>query len=237
MTGVQGKSPSPDVKKFLIKAASDDPTRTNAEIREMAGRKFKWSPDITTIGRYRKQAGIPSSRTAKAATKLQPGLTRDERNYAVGLLDRIHTPDPNHLRLTDIVVAVGEGEVGPPNQRIHVRFNGKSLVECWLSEKEMTALLTLFKDLKSRNKFVSLMKRGTRIFNDTLRHNQSIDLGSGGTAFSELSQLLESVKPEKLGEVDRPAWEIWDQYKTFGKDLVNFKREIEDYFSPLATGN
>ena len=237
MTGVQGKSPSAAVKNFLIKVASDDPTRTNAEIRAIALQRFKWSPDITTIGRYRNRAGIPSSRTAKAATTLQPGLTRDERNYAVGLLDKIHIPHPDRLRLTDVVVAVGEGEVGPSNQRIHVRFDGKSLVECWLSEKEMSALVTLFKDLKSRNEFVSLMKRGKRIVSDTLRHNQSIDLGSGGTTFSELIQLLDSVKPEKLGAIDRPAWEIWDQYKTFGRDLVNFRREIEDYFSPFAPDN
>ena len=45
------------------------------------------------------------------------------------------------------------------------------------------------------------------------------------------------MKPEKLGEVDKPAWEIWDRYKTFGKDLVNFKHEIEDYFSPDVADN
>ena len=126
----------------------------------------------------------------------------------------------------EVVNAIGEGEVGPPNQRIHIRFDGKSLAECWLSENEMSALVALFEDLKSRNEFVSLMKRGTRIVSDILGHNRSIDLGGGDTTFSELIQLLETVESEKLGVIDRPAWELRDRYTTFGKDLSIKSRSI-----------
>ncbi|MBT3555640.1 MAG: hypothetical protein HN926_02480 [Chloroflexi bacterium] len=69
--------------------------------------------------------------------------------------------------------------------------------------------------------FSSVHEQGIKIVDDILWHNQGIDFGG-------LIQLLENTKPESLELFEQGAFELWNRYKSFGKELSKFKRRFEE---------
>ena len=231
MTGKRGKPTPAYVIDFIVQAVSENDRRTNAEIRDMLTDEFGWSPDISTISRYRKHEKLPSSREANQEAKKRRSfqLTQGQRDRVLELMGKFHLPPPDRLRLTDMIGAVGEGMIGPLKQQIFIRRVDKKLVECWLSEVEVRSLmkaLTKMPDLQEM--FSSVHEQGVKIIDDILGHNGRIKLGSGDYSFERLCQLLESEKPENLNPFDRNTFELRNRYISFGKALANFRRSFEE---------
>ncbi len=229
MQGIQGKPVPPKVKAFIIEAARDNPTRTNADIGKMVEESFGWSPDLSTIAKFRREAGIPSSRTARKLAPTTPPLTGDQQAYVKKLLDKFTIPHPDQLRLTDVIIGVGEGTIGPQSKKVYIRLDGLKLTECWLSAVEVKSLMNaLTKVPELHVMFSAVLEQGIDIVGDILGHNQGIDFGNGESSFGELLQLLESNKPESLGPFEQHAYRLWNRYTTFGKELSEFRRIFEE---------
>ena len=229
MPGIQGKPVPPKMKAFIIEAARDNPTRTNADIGKMVEESFGGAPDLSTIAKFRREAGIPSSRKAASQVLTTPPLTSEKKDYVQKLLEKFTLPHPDQLRLTDVIIGVGEGTIGPQSKKVYIRLDGLKLTECWLSAVEVESLmnaLTKMQDLQPM--FSSVHEQGIKIVGDILGHNQGIDFGNGESSFGELLQLLESNKPESLGPFEQHAYRLWNRYTTFGKELSEFRRIFEE---------
>ena len=230
MTGKQGKPTPEPVIDFIVQAVTDCPSRTNATIKVMLTKEFRWAPTISTISRYRVDKELPSSRKAnkEAKAKRSTQLTQKQRDHVIKLMDKFHLPSPDRLRPTDMISAVGEGKIGPEKELIYIRRIDKKLVECWLSGvevKSLTGALSKMPGLQAQ--FSSVHEQGIRIIDDILGYNYRIKIGSGDNSFKRLEELLQGTKPESLNPYDRATFELWNRYISFGKTLANLKREFE----------
>lgn len=229
MPGVQGKPIPARMKTFILEAARDDPSRTNSDIKKLTEETFEWSPDASTISKFRREAGIPSSRNAAGEVSTIASLPSDQQNYAQKLLYKLVLPHPDHLRLTEMIIGVGGGSIGPPDKQIHIRLNRLELAECWLSAMELKWLMNALAkvpDLQAR--FLSLFEQGLDIVNDILGHNRAIALGNGESSFGEMLQLLDGTTTDSPGQFEQAAYQLWNQYTAFGKELAEFKRRFEE---------
>lgn len=235
MPAARGKPVPKAVKAFILSAATKDPTRTNADIVRMVRKKFGDSPDQTSVRRFRVAAGIPSSREASAMPVRSTGLTWEEKRYVHELLEKIQLPHPSNLHLNDVIIAVGEGIVGSRSKRVHIRLAGMKLTECWLTEKEAGALTNMLKKTNLDVDFGKLHKQGITIVGHILSHNQLVAFGSGEPTFAEVIQLVETVKPSKVGAVNEPVLKMWKRYTLFGRKLAAFKRATKEYLDASST--
>ncbi|MBN4064105.1 hypothetical protein JYU04_00035 [Dehalococcoides mccartyi] len=228
MAGKRGKMMSTKMKEFIVISVEDDGERTNAVIKKLMDDEFGYSPDISTISRYRSHKGLIPSHTAKADAARSVQLTQGQRDHVLRLMDKFHLPLPDGLRLTDMISAVGEGKIGAKNEKIYIRRVDKKLVECWLTEvevKSLTGALSKMPGLQA--KFSSVHEQGIRIIDDILGYNTRIELGTGDISFDELKYRLEVKKPERLDPLERNTFELRNRYISFGKTMANFKRKFE----------
>ncbi|MBN4064603.1 hypothetical protein JYU04_02590 [Dehalococcoides mccartyi] len=229
MSGKQGKPVPPHIKQFILDTAEADPTLTNSDVKRVTEEKFNRPVDSSTVAKFRREAGIPSSRKAASQVPTSPLLTNDRQISVQKLLNKLVQPHPDQLRLTNVIIGVGEGAIGPQGKKVHIRLDGLKLTECWLSAVEVKYLvtaLTKIPDLQAM--FLSVLEQGIEIVNDILGYNQGIDFGNGESSFSELLQLLENNKPENLGPFERNASRLWNRYTSFGKELADFRRRFEE---------
>jgi hypothetical protein len=84
--------------------------------------------------------------------------------------------------------------------------------------------------------FPSVHEQDIKIVDDILGHNQVIDFGNSEISFGGLIQLLENTKPESLQLFEQGAFELWERYKSFGKELVKFRRRFEESQSVYPAG-
>jgi hypothetical protein len=234
MSGKQGKPVPLRVKQFIIDTARDDPSRTNSDIEGMTTKKFKWSPREQRIGYFRKEAGIPSSREAKALLLSSPPLTSEQKAYIQKLLDKLVLPDPDTLKASEVVRDRGSGMIGSRDERIHVRFDDNNLTEYWLSETELETLNSVATGMKDVPNLRLIYEEGIKIIGDILSHNWRIELGSGDPTFRDVLQLLETRDPDRLPAPSKLVDELWNRYAAFGKELDMFKKKVSDSLNPFS---
>ena len=233
MSGVRGRRTPEDQENFIIALAREDPSRTNVEIRSSTIGKFGDAPDSSTIGRIRDRNKIPSSREAR--TNRPSLLTSNQEAYVRSVLNKMIIPDPDSLRLTNVIIATDVGSIGPTNMQIHVRFSGRQLSECWLSAKELNDIQSIDLSSDLLEEFVPLHNRGMRIVSEIVNYNQQVDLGSGDPTFSEVVQMLETSKPNQLGNSAKLVWKLWLRCATFGRELDRRKQGITKTFTSVVT--
>jgi hypothetical protein len=156
MPGIQGKPVPPKMKAFIIEAARDNPTRTNADIGKMVEESFGWYPDLSNIAKFRRDAGIPSSRKAASQVPTSPLLTSEKKDYVQKLLGKLVLPHPDTLKASEVVRARGNGMIGSLDEKFRVWFDGKKLMECWLPEtgfKTLDSVTTGMKDVPNLRLF------------------------------------------------------------------------------------
>lgn len=128
-----------------------------------------------------------------------------------------------------MIIAIGEGNIGPTSKHIYIRLVDKKSVECWLTELEVNSVVKSLAKLPDlQTKFSAIHKKGIKIVDDILGHNQGIVFGTGDTTFSDLLELKENKKPECLSKVDQVALQLWNRYTEFGKTLAEFRRKFNE---------
>ena len=240
MTGTKGKATPANVVNFITRAAAEDSARTSAVIKVMVTDEFGWSPDISTISRDRKKAGIPSSRTTEAIAmaKRSVQLTLGQRDQVLKLMDKFHLPLPDNLRLTAVIGDVGEGKIGPTSEQIYIRRIDKKLIQCWLTELEVKSVMSALAKMPDlRAMFSSVHERGIRIVDDILKHNHGVENGTGDISFAWLRELLMNKKSKELAFFEADASDLWDRYTAFGTEFASFRRKFEESQSVYPDSN
>ena len=131
-----GKPVSASNKEFFLRAAREDMTRTNEALSAMGLAKFGRKVDQTTIGGFRREAGILSSREARAAAQAKTELSSNQLEYLRGLIEKIIVPSPDTIRLSDSMWEVGIGRIGVTPTKMWIEHERGKLIRCWLTAKE-----------------------------------------------------------------------------------------------------
>jgi len=105
-----GKRVPQKMRDHFLALAREDPTLTNAELSQKTSEIFERKVDRTTVGVYRRRAGIQSSREAKAAAKFNIVLSVTELEHLRRLVQKITLPPTDAIRMTDTIWEAGLGQ-------------------------------------------------------------------------------------------------------------------------------
>ena len=234
MPGKQGRRVTPDVRRFIVETARNDPTLSNADVVKKTELMFGSSPDLSTVQRFRDDANIQSSRKAASQVASSLKMGSEQKEFLQKLLDKLVLLPPNMLRMNELVREQRVGKVGPLGAMIHVRFDALKLIECWITIKESKILESVVVEMEDVPDFKLLYKNGIGIVGEVLSHNLRIELGSGDPTFSEVNQLLETKDPEQLPAASKEVHELWNRYSAFGNQLSSFKQQVSDALIPFS---
>jgi len=237
MPGVRGKPVLPDVRAFIVSAARKDPTSTNSDLVRLVEKEFGDAPDLSTVGRIRKNAGITNSREAAATAAARIGISQEQRDYVLELLEKIKLPHPDDLTFDALIVETGVGTIGSHGAKIFVRLDGVQLLECWLTARELKFLSGVGAVTGKSGELMALLERGKSLVREVVGHNMRVDQGTGEPTFFEVTQEVEREKLERLTFDAKQVWDLWSRYSSFGRDLENFKCTLDVELNPLLTAS
>jgi len=236
MTRSQGKPPPAHVKNFLVKEAAKNPMRTNAVLSEMALEEFGETVDISTVSRYRREKGIPSSRTAyQAATSIVLASKRDTDLF-LRLIEKINLPAPGMIFIGETVWSTGVGSIGSSQDPVWVRHDKGKLVDCWLTSGERHRLRDLLNIRSLQSQLAEILDHGKATVQRIASHNAGIVYGDGPIPISEAVELSKMKNPNKFTGVDRDAYELWEEYLKLAKLIENFKIGVQEHLLAIPPG-
>ena len=237
MPGVRGKPVLPHVRAFIVSTARKDPTSTNSDLVRLVEKEFGDAPDLSTVGRIRKNAGITNSREAAATAAARIGISQEQRDYVLELLEKIKLPHPDDLIFDALIVEAGVGTIGSRGAKIFVRLDGVQLLECWLTARELKFLSGVGAVTGKSGELMALLERGKSLVREVVGHNMRVDQGTGEPTFFEVTQEIDMGRHELLAFDAKQVWDLWHRYSSFGRDLENFKRTLAEDLNPLLTAS
>ena len=184
-------TPIPEkLKRYFLELAREDPTLTNAELSERTNERFGRAVDKTTIGTYRRKAGIPSSSASRSEISKRPHLSASDREYLSKLASKLVVPEPESIRFAETLWDVGFGFLKTANQEVWIRHRKGVIEEVWFRKHEVTRFLAMLPFARLKRIFDELLEEGKKTLGLILAHNRMIQLGGGGTSFWEIRQTV-----------------------------------------------
>lgn len=232
MIGNRGKRPKQTQIDYIVDLMRRSPTLTDREVSEEAENRFGRRLDPVTIGRYRRKAGILSSREARAAVETSIVLSPDQLVHIRGLIEKIVVPPPDAIRLSDSMWEVGIGRIGAGRTKMWIEHVRGKLIRCWLTAKEESWLQQALATDSLRESFIELMVQGRATIQKIIRHNSAIDLGQGAIPISEVLELSRIRDPKTFSALDKPPYELWVEHVALLKAIELFRLDVEEHFTP-----
>lgn len=227
-----GKRVPQKMRDHFLALAREDPTLTNAELSQKTSEIFERKVDRTTVGVYRRRAGIQSSKKARAAVKSKIVLSATELENLRRLVEKITLPPPDAMRMTDTIWATGLGHVGTARRKLWIEHIRGKIAQIWLLNTDEEWLLQALPSDSLRELFAELMGQGRATIQKIITHNSAIDNGQGEIPISEVLELSRTRDPKTFNALDRPPYELWLEHVALAKAVELFKLAVETHFSP-----
>lgn len=128
-SGKQGVKTPPAVLLWLKEYLEQNPEATNARAADWLRTEHKFSIDLTTVGRYRKRWGMPTSKEAGSALE----LSATDRRRLSSLLANMLVPDADDVPADPFVLAGEFFEQATRNGKFGWQWRNRRVVRCWFT--------------------------------------------------------------------------------------------------------